>query len=747
MKTHTVRLMRDDDRIAEILSTIKKIDDSNISVREYFDQNIVPFTRPQYYIYRKTLRKYGEEGLHDKRSAGNNTKLTQRIKDYITSIVTENRNIPSSQLQIKIQNQFGTKISISNLNNFRVSAILTRLPPLPKKECKQQKSGGGEILTALSFFTHIIDIYTQTIIERMNEVRESPLFKLNENIPQDNQDYRQQGKFTREYNQLKSVRENRFKSIDDKILTKNLSTMNIFTMSEKTIFRYNLALLCLPLVTSNGKSSSVNRAKGNDLAFLCGQNYKDASLERYLQELKYLKISDKLITATAKFWQDFWQNEFGDETYLVCYYIDGNTRPLWSSNRCYKGKVTMLGRVMNCLENVFIHDGRGHPLYFQTFHGHSDLGKHALGMLTKLTKLLDSPEAHVSVKRILVFDGTGNGVNTLRAFNDSDEYYLTILDDNQVKEMKIKHIRQETEYKYGTSSLVDCQIELRDSSEKDYIHESRAVIVKWVNGKRSVLITDIPRELLDASEITKRYFDRWPQQEKQFRDAKSGVNIHRIVGYGMKIEKYDLMDEKHGKLCETITNLNLKLEKPLMEIKAIEEQLAPLYSKERRLRERSKIVDEKRTMNEVDLIELQECEKQVNKYLRQQKVIEREHKDDFKRLKMCLKEERRIRDKDKVYRIDTELDQIMTCFKMSFINLCSLFLTKCMEHEKYELLTLFESIFQLEGTAFVDSEKKVIELEVNPKEPELMRKLNKGLCVLNEMYVHDMDGRVVQFKV
>ncbi len=28
-----------------------------------------------------------------------------------------------------------------------------------------------------------------------------------------------------------------------------------------------------------------------------------------------------------------------------------------------------------------------------------------------------------------------------------------------------------------------------------------------------------------------------------------------------------------------------------------------------------------------------------------------------------IKEEERLRDKDKVYRIDTELDQIMTCFK------------------------------------------------------------------------------------
>ena len=444
---------------------------------------------------------------------------------------------------------------------------------------------------------------------------------------------------------------------------------------------------------------------------------------------------------------DFWRDETGEETYFVCYYIDGNTKALWSSNRCYKGKVTMLGRVMNCLENVFIHDGKGHPLYFQTFHGHADLGKHALNMLTKLTELFDDPSAHVHVKRILVIDGGGNGVNTLRSFNNSDDYYITILDDNQIKDRKFKHIREETRYKYGNASLVDSQIELVDSKEVGYIYECRAVIVKWDNGRKSVLITDIPRDLLDASGVTKKYFDRWPLQEKQFRDGKSGVNIHRIVGYGKKIENYDKMDEKHGGICKTITQLKSRLKKPLQEIEAIEEQLAPLYQQERRLHERSVIVKGERVLGEADSIELKQCEARINKCIRQQKAIEKEHKDDFKRLKKYLKEEKRIRGKDKVYRIDTELDQLMTCFKMSFINLCSLFLTKCMNHEKFELLTLFESIFQLGGDSFVSDGKKTIGLEMNPKEPKLMDKLEKGLRILNTMDIHDLDDRFVQFDV
>ena len=739
--------MSEDERICEILSTMHKIGESKQPVSVYFNQNSVPFSRAQYYRYRRILQKYGEEGLRDERKNGNYTKLTERIKDYVIAIVKENRSISSSQLQSKILNQFNVRISLSSLNNFRAATSLTRLPTHKEKNHKRQKSGGGEILTSLSFFTHIVELYTRTIAEQVNAVRQSPLFEQNKDIEKDNPGVRLHGKFTREYNQLESVRETRFKSIDDKIEDKDFSAMKIFEMSEKTISRYNLALLCLPLVTSNGRSSRVDRVKGNDLSFLCGYNYKDASLNRYIQELKYLKVSDSLITATAKFWMDFWRNEYPDETYFVCYYIDGNTKALWSSNRCYKGRVTMLGRVMNCLENVFIHDGKGHPLYFQTFQGHADLGKHALPMLTKLTELLDDPSAHIAVKRILVMDGGGNGVQTLRAFKDSEEYYITILDDNQTKDRKFKHICSEIEYKYGNATLVDCKIELLDSKELGYLYECRAVVVKWDNGRKSVLITDIPRDLLDASEITKRYFDRWPMQEKQFRDAKSGVNIHRITGYGKKIENYDKMSEKHGELCERITQLKAELEKPLSKIEAIEEQLADLYLHERTFREKSKIVEGKRVFCEADSVELKNYETKINKYLRQQRMIEKEHKDAFKGLKKYLKEEKRIRDKDKVYRVDTELDQIMTCFKMSFVNLCSLFLARCMDHEKFELSTLFESIFHLGGVAFIANEEKRIELEMNPKEPELMDKLNKGIRILNTMNIRDPDGHSIRFNM
>jgi transposase len=732
------------ERVQDILNTIKRIKESNLSVNKYFETKKVPFSRVQYYNYRKIIKKHGEEGLRDKREDGNYKKLTQSIKDYIIIITKNDPIISTMDLRSRIQEEYKITISKSSLNDFRKSKELTRKIPDKIEEYKPRRSGGGEIITGLAFFSGIIKLFTEIIMERVNEVRQSETFLKNKNKRKDHPGFRLKGRFTKEYNQLKTVRENRFKSIDEKIPKKNYASMNIFQMSEKVMSRYNLALLCLPLVTSNGRSSRINRVRGNDLSFLCGYNYKDAALDKYLQELKYLKVSEKLVAETAKFWMRFWHDQDEGEAFFVCYYIDGNTKALWSAKRHYKGKVTMIGRVMNCLENVFIHDGKGHPLYFQTFHGHADLGKHALRMITELTKHIDD---NFSVKRILVMDGAGNSVKTMRGFHDSDEYFITILDKNQVKERRFKHTGKGKKYKYGKAILFDSQIELKDSSEIDYIYESRAVIVKWDNGRQSVLLTDIPCELLDASEITKRYFDRWPMQEKRFRDAKSIVNIHRIVGYGKRSENYEKMKEKHKKINKTIRQLKLKLKKPLIDIEKIEKKLVKLYSQENKLREESSIKSGKRVLCDDRLDALKQCKKIINSYLRQQKAIEKQNKEDFKKLKENMREEERIHLKDKVYRIDTELDQIMTCFKLSFANLCSLFLSECMNHEKLEMQTLFDSIFQLYGDAIISDKEKIIKIIKNPKESKLMNKLEPAMVKLNGMKMINLDGRQMKFSM
>jgi len=68
-----------------------------------------------------------------------------------------------------------------------------------------------------------------------------------------------------------------------------------------------------------------------------------------------------------------------------------------------------------------------------------------------------------------------------------------------------------------------------------------------------------------------------------------------------------------------------------------------------------------------------------------------------------------------------------------------------MNHEKFEIVTLFESIFYLDGKAVITDKDKIITLSKNPKEPELMKKLEEVTVKLNGMKMINLDGLQMQF--
>lgn len=109
--------------------------------------------------------------------------------------------------------------------------------------------------------------------------------------------------------------------------------------------RKNLSVLLLPLLTNNGTERSINKPLGNALQYAGSYNYKHATIDKYLRELKYLQISTELINCNAKFFHNFWKQYDSTDHKLACYYIDGNVKPLWSSSLSRKGKVTIEGKL------------------------------------------------------------------------------------------------------------------------------------------------------------------------------------------------------------------------------------------------------------------------------------------------------------------------------------------------------------------------------------------------------------------
>ena len=376
----------------------------------------------------------------------------------------------------------------------------------------------------------------------------------------------------------------------------------------------------------------------------------------------------------------------------------------------------MLGRVMNCLEQVFIHDGQGHPLYFQTFNGHADLGKNALRMMDTISEYLRNTttlEDQFTVTRILIMDAAGNGVRALRELSDSGYYFITMLDSN----------------------------------DKGYIFEARAVQVQWDNGRTSVLITSVPETIFAQDNVVKSYFDRWPAQELDFKDMKGGVNIHRVVGYGKKLVDNTKVLEKIALLQGQISELERELEAPLNEIKGIERDLQSRIEEERIYREKSTVVNGVRKLSDRDAEILKSIQKEINSLKRRIMKIEKGHEKPFKSLKKKRAALARIIDKKKIYRVDVELDQIMTCFRILFANICGYLLDECFNGEKVTLQRLFETIFDLSGKVRVEGDQRNVFIERNPKQEDIMRKLEPALEVINHMRIKDTSGCRYNFEL
>ncbi len=736
-------------RQEEILKFFKRVEKSDLSVKDYFATNQTPISLPQYYRLRKRYDQHGVAGLEDQRQSGNARKVNPQQVELIRGILTYNRHLTSESLKHELQSKWGISLDKSRIDQFRRQFNLTRIKP---KTVNQEiaQFAGIEIFSALANYVGILEHWNVTIQQRLNQVKQTELYK---DRSRDTGDHiyarRRDGTFSPRYNRLNKVRKMKFASIDDKVRDKDFSRLSLYQTKEASLNRKNLALLLLPLVTNNGASRSIDKPLGSALRYACGYNYKNATIDKYLRELKYLQVSTELINCNARFWSNFWKQYDSADHKVACYYIDGNVKPLWSSKRCRKGKVSMLGRVMNCLEQVVIHDGFGRPIYFRTFSGNADLQSHALQSMEQLDELLNEGQKVRTNKsrcnRALILDGGGNSVQTLRAFSKSDYHYITILDTNQIHERKFKHLSSIERYRYGKASLNDCRIELVDSKEPRYIYESRAVHVHWDNGRECCLVTSIPNNIFDASEIVKAYFDRWPFCEKQYAMMKAAVCFYQVVGYGKKYVSDENMIDRIKKHQTDLQQLQHELRIPLSQITANEQKLQMLFDKERQLKEKSKIKDGKRIQSPRNQEALQTCQRDIRKIQREIKKIEEPFEKKFAALRKKSKEFARIQGKQKVYHVDVELDQLLTSFRLTFANILAFLAKEILDDMHVEMSTLIQSILFLSGTIEQFPDYRKVYINKNEKDPKFMEKLSKGLLKLNALKIRHPSNAIYEF--
>lgn len=744
-----------DKRQAKLLKLFNRVEKSRLSAKEYFATHQTAISVSQYFRLKKRLQEQGEAGLEDQRHLGNARKLTDEQAQLLRGVLAYNRHLSSHALQGELQRQWKIELDKSRLDQLRRQLDLTRIKPETTRQ-EAVEFAGIEIFSALAHHVGILEQWNKTIQKRLQQIQRTEFYD-NDLGTGDHVDARHRnGTFSARYNRLAAVRQMKFAAIADKRADKDFSRLSLYQRTVENFSRKNLAVLLLPLVTNNGAIRSLDKPLGNALRYACGYNYKNATVDKYLRELKYLQVATDLINCNARFWSNFWKPYDHADRQLACYYIDGNVKPLWSSKRCRKSQVPMLGRVMGCLEQVIIHDGFGRPLYLRTFSGHADLQNQALESMARLDKILGEGYARLGAKtppkksrcsRAIIIDGAGNAVKTLRAFAESPYHYITILDATQIRDRKFKYLSPPVRYRDGDATLIDSRIELIDSTEPNYIYEDRAVRVQWDNGKESCLVTSIPEALFDASGVVKAYFDRWPYGEKQYAMMKAAVCFFQVVGYGKKRLPDESMLDRIKELQTALKQLRHQLAIPLSQIAVKEQELRVLFVEERRLKENSKVKDGQRLQSRRNQEALEVCQRHIRKTQREIKAITAPFKKPFLALRKKSQEFARIQGKREVYHADVELDQLLTSFRLTLANLLAFLAKVILDETAIEMNTLIQSILFLSGNIEYLPGRRKVSIKKNPKEPKFMAKLAHGLAKLNGLNIRHPSGAIYEFQL
>ena len=93
---------------------MKEIQNSELSVRQYFATHDVPFTRAQYYLFQKAIKKYGEvEGLCDKVHRKGPRKLTPESQVFIEGCLELDSSIGPTWIQKKLEEKYSIIMTVS----------------------------------------------------------------------------------------------------------------------------------------------------------------------------------------------------------------------------------------------------------------------------------------------------------------------------------------------------------------------------------------------------------------------------------------------------------------------------------------------------------------------------------------------------------------------------------------------------------------------------------------------------------
>jgi len=617
---------------------------------------------------------------------------------------------------------------------------------------------GAELLKAVDQDLGAVEALTKAISTHLDKLPKPKGPVLDDNANRD-----KRGRFLPDYNRpdkrTHSELGQRFNTVEARRAQKNLPAMRVAKESDATLTRKNLGLVMLPIVVRGSRWSALEHWRGDQLGQLIGFPYQAATLDKYLRELKLAGTAAVAREAVTSFWLAQEGPVTDPKTGAVILYMDAKTKPLWTHHWTRSTKVSQTGRVMPAVSTVTLHSGAGTPLIYRTWSGQVSLP-------AEVRRFLDIYEKHAgegTARRVIVMDRESHAVWLFKELDEAGRHYIVPLRKSVVGPSKFESQGPWTPYGETKDHICEAHLWLNDRRKGE-----KALRVRVVGRRRhrtgniAWYATNTSDEEFSSSDVIRLYFDRWPAQEHVYRDGSGAIGLDVHHGYGKKkgdnvavLDRLEKLQGRTRRLDAKEVSIQSRLTSLKEQVSDWQDAISDLATETAdcgaaiaaNLNGANTTVDMAAAFRSYQTYErwLTEARRE-DAAVQQELAVATQAAASCKATQQRVAEERkRLESRRQIFTVDVELDEVLTAFKLMFMNLCSVLMKQYLG-TRMELETLIDAVLTLPGERVLTSTSDTVRIYRPKRDANTMAAVERACVALTKRGL-SRDGRALRFEL
>lgn len=727
-------------------------------------RDVVPGAKLTTWTHRlERYQRLGRGGLVDRRCIrDHHEKVSPEVQAFVRGLVRSKPELRGPDVRSEVKEVLGISLQPSTVRKLLLDLGLSHPVGRPVRGSRPTPLplAGAELLKAMDLELGAVAALSRGIEAALDELTPP---SVEDGVRDDSANRDEDGQFLASYNVPRARTEpelgQKFDSVRTRSAGKDLPAMRTANSSHQTIFRKVLALTMLPCVTDAPRWSALRHWQGDWLGGLVGFPYQPATLDKFARELKYAGVSEAARESFARFWIAAEGGAGEPAAAAAVLYGDARVKPLWTHAYSRCTAVTTLGkRVMPAVTTVHLHTGCGTPVIYRSFSG----GASVPGEIVAMLKQYEADAGESTVRRLVVLDSESHATWLFKELDRQNYHFLIpVRTASTGPNARFEELSEWEPFR--NDELRSGWLWVNDSRPGEGPLRVRVVARRrHRTGSVAWYATNASPEDFGAARLLDLYFLRWPLQEHVFRDGNGRVHLGAHHGYGkQKVDNVAVLDEMEkidaamernettrralALRTRTTADALTKLDATVTVLDAELLRAGPGADLDLRLGRTGARAHQRRDLLAGLELTRRKAKEDRMEVAAQLKRDETANAAALTKATELATRKSHIAAHQKIFTVDTELDEIMTAFKLTFMCLCTQLMKRYLGVH-LEMDTLIRGVLTLPGERIIANGVETIRIFRQSRERDLMPKVEEACRLLTARRLR-RDKRLLKFEV